>query len=206
MFYDTKLNNHGLPFNPFKSCVIPRPLGWITSLDKNGILNLAPYSYFNAIADLPPMVMFSSTNKHHDGGVKDTLRNIESTKEFVVNVATWDLRDAVNISSGEFDRGVSEIEITQLETLPSTIVKVPRVKGTPIRLECIYHQSVQLPVLNDQYNNRMVIAHVVGVHIDDSVIVDGRVDVTKFKPIARMGYNEYAVVTGKFTMERPKVR
>lgn len=204
MFYDTKLNNHGLPFNPFKSCVIPRPIGWITSLDGNGILNLAPYSYFNAISDLPPMVMFSSTNKHHDGGPKDTLRNIETTKEFVVNVATWDLRSAVGTSSGEFERGVSEVEITHLETLPSTLVKVPRIKGTPIHLECVYHQSVQLPVINEHYTNRMVIAHVVGVHIDDAVIVDGKVDVTKFKPIARMGYHEYTVVENKFSMVRPK--
>ncbi len=205
MFYDTLKNNHGLPFNPFKSCVIPRPIGWITSMDKNGVLNLAPYSYFNAIADIPPMIMFSSSNKHHDGGGKDTLTNVEETKEFVVNIATWDLREAVNISSADYDRHINEIEITQLTTLPSTLIKPPRIKGSPIHLECIHHQSVQLPVLDDKNTNRMVIARVVGIHIDDSVITDGKIDVTKFKPIARLGYMEYVAVENKFIMERPYI-
>ena len=203
MFYETEKNNHGLPFNPFKSCIVPRPIGWITSLDNAGILNLAPYSYFNAVADIPPMVIFSSTSKHHDLGVKDTLRNVEETKEFVINIATWDLREAVNISSMNFDRGISEVEQVKLETIPSHIVKPPRIKNSPIHLECVYFQSVQLPVIDEKHTNRMIIGKVVGIHIDDTVIVNGLIDVTKFKPISRLGYSEYSGVESKFIMERP---
>lgn len=205
MYYDTAADNHGLPSNPFKSCIIPRPIGWITSFDQNENLNLAPYSYFNAIADIPPMIMFSVTTKHHDGGEKDTLRNIEETKEFVVNIATWNFRNEVNLSSTDFDRGVSEVEMAKLETLSSKIVKPPRIKGSPIHLECVYHQSVQLPVMDDKHTNRMVIARVVGIHIDDHIIIEGKIDVTKFKPIARLGYMEYSVVDHIFAMNRPYI-
>ncbi len=203
MFYDTKLNNHGLSFNPFKSCVIPRPIAWITSFDEHGVLNLAPYSYFNIVTDTPPMIMFSTTSKHPDGGLKDTLQNVETTKEFVVNLTSWDLREEVSITSGHFDRGISEVEMANLETLPSKLVKPPRVKISPIQLECVYYRSVQLPIMDDQHTNRMVIARVVGVHIEDNVIIDGKIDITKFRPISRMGYNEYAVIQDKFAMERP---
>lgn len=206
MFYDTEKNNHGLPFNPFKACIIPRPIAWITSQDKNGILNLAPYSYFNAVSDIPPMIMFATTTKHMDQGKKDTLKNIEETKEFVVNIATWNLREAVNLSSGDFDRRVSEIDVAKLELLPSTYVKPPRIKGSPVHLECRYHQTVQLPVIDDKQTNQVVFAQVVGIHIDDSIIVDGKIDVTRFKPIARMGYMEYAMIEDKFCMERPQLK
>ena len=205
MFYDTEKNDHGLPFNPFKSCVVPRPIGWITSVDKMGNVNLAPYSYFNIVSDVPPMIMFSTTNSHHQGGAKDTLKNIEETKEFVVNMATWDLREEVNLTSADFDRDINEIEKAGLLMLPSTYVKVPRINGSPIHFECIYHQSIQLPVKDDKYINRLIIAKVIGVHIDDNIITDGKIDVTKFKPIARLGYMEYAVIDKVFSMERPYV-
>lgn len=203
MFYDTEKNNHGLPFNPFKACIVPRPIAWITSLDRNGVLNLAPYSYFNLVTDSPPMIMFSTTTKHLDQGEKDTLKNVEETKEFVVNMATWDFREAVNVTSADFDRGISEVDMAKLETLPSCLVKPPRIKGSPIQLECVYYQSVQLPVIDEKYTNRIVIAKVVGVHIDDGVIVDGKIDITRCKPIARMGYMDYLVVENKFSIERP---
>lgn len=202
MFYETADNKHNLPFNPFKSCVIPRPIGWITSMDDQGNLNLAPYSYFNAISDVPPMVMFSAT-LHPDGRVKDTLRNVENTKEFVVNIATWELREAVNISSTDFPAATNEIEIVGLETVPSKLIKPPRLKASPIHLECVYHQSIQLPVANPKISNRLVIARVVGIHIADEIIVNGKIDITRFKPIARLGYMEYAVVDSTFVMERP---
>lgn len=203
MFYDTETNNHGLAFNPFKSCIIPRPIGWITSCDKDGLVNLAPYSYFNAVADVPPMIIFSSTNKHINGGEKDTLRNIEETKEFVVNIATWSLREELNLSSSDFQHDASELKITKLETLPSNFIKPPRIKNSPIHLECVYHQSIQLPVIDDQHTNRMVIGRVVGIHINDNIIVDGKIDVTRFQPIARLGYAEYSVIENKFIMDRP---
>lgn len=203
MFYETHKNNHSLPFNPFKACIVPRPIGWITSMNLTGKVNLAPYSYFNAVADIPPMIMFATTTKHTGGRQKDTLCNVESTKEFVVNIATWDLKNELNISSTDFDHETSEIEITRLETVPSILVKPPRIKKSPIHLECVYYQSLQLPVTNDQHTNRVIIASVVGIHISDEVIVEGKIDTTKFRPISRLGYMEYSVIDNKFVMERP---
>lgn len=203
MFYETADPHHGLSFNPFKSCVIPRPIAWITSVNLEGKLNLAPFSYFNALCDAPPMVMFSVSSKKSDGTEKDTLRNIEETKEFVINIATLELKDAMNLSSKSFPYGVNEIEECYLETLPSRLVKPPRIKASPIHLECRYYQSVQLPVLDDKHTNRMIIGQVVGIHIDDNIIVDGKVDITQIKPLARLGYREYAVIDHKFVMEKP---
>lgn len=205
MFYEPAKNNHGLPHNPFKACVVPRPIGWITSQDEQGHLNLAPFSYFNAIADNPPMVMYSICNKLSEHREKDSLCNVEATKEFVVNMATWDLREQVNVSSAEYPAHDNEIEITGLHTLPSKLVKPPRIKESPIHLECKYFQSVQLPVKDDQTSNRMIIGEVIGVHIDEAVITDGLVDITKIKPIARLGYFDYAMVEGTFSMFRPKL-
>lgn len=203
MFYSTDKNDHDLPFNPFKSCIVPRPIGWITSIDKAGNVNLAPYSYFNAVCDVPPMIIFSTTTNHHDGGWKDTLRNVEETKEFVINIATWHLQQEVNLTSADFDRGVNEIEIANLETVPAVLVKPPRILSSPINLECVYHQSVQLPVIDRKQTNRIVIAKVVGVHINDDIIINGKIDISQFKPIARLGYMEYTVVDNKFEMDRP---
>lgn len=203
MFYETAKNNHGLPRNPFKSCVVPRPIGWITSVDLEGNVNLAPYSYFNAVSDIPPMVMFATGNKL-EGREKDTLNNVEATKEFVVNVATWELREQMNLTSGEYPHEVNEVELVGLETVPSTLVKPPRVKHSPIHLECKYFQSIQLPVIQPGFSNRIIIGHVIGVHIDDGIITDGKVDITKLKPVARLGYMDFAVVLESFEMLRPK--
>lgn len=205
MFYETAKNNHGLPHNPFKACVMPRPIGWITSQDSQGNLNLAPYSYFNAVSDIPPMVMFATGPKLADGREKDTLTNVEETKEFVVNIATWETREQMNLSSGEYAKEVDEIALVQLETEPSVLVKPPRIKQSPIHLECRYFQSIQLPCNNPKLTNRVVIGEVIGVHIDDSVITNGLVDITKVKPVARLGYMDYAVVLESFEMLRPKV-
>ena len=203
MFYETEKNNHGLPHNPFKSLIVPRPIGWISSQDENGNVNLAPYSYFNALCDNPPMVMFSTTNSRSEGVIKDTLHNVETQGEFVVSMATYELREALNLSSAPLPRGENEFSFTQLETLPSTLVKPPRIKGSPIHLECIYHQSIQLPVNSNGDTNRVVIGRVVGVHIDDNLITNGKIDIAKIKPIARLGYMEYAVIDNIFNMQRP---
>jgi len=204
MFYETKKNDHGLPYNPFKSCIVPRPIGWITSLNENGILNLAPYSYFNAVSDKPPMIMFAATTKHHDGGVKDTLRNAEMKGEFVVNITPYSLSEEVNITATDYDRNVSEVEQAKLEILPSNLIETPRIKGCPIHLECIYHKSIQLPLVDDKRTNRMVIATVVGIHIDDNIIENGKIDVGLFNPIARLGYMEYSKLEKEdiFELER----
>jgi len=203
MFYETIKNNHGLPHNPFKALIVPRPIGWISSQDKAGNINLAPYSYFNALSDNPPMIMFSTTNSRLDQTIKDSLHNVEEQGEFVVNMATYELRDAVNLSSASLPRHENEFLFAQLEVLPSVLIKPPRVKGSPVHLECIYHQSIQLPTNSSGDTNRVVIGKVIGVHIDDTLLVNGKIDLSKVKPIARLGYMEYAVVDNIFTMPRP---
>lgn len=202
MFYKTSDNQHGLPHDPFKACIIPRPIGWITSQDELGNLNLAPYSYFNAVSDSPPMVMFATTSEHIEGGPKDSLRNIEETKEFVVNIATYFIKEAINITSTNLPRNQSEIEYANLETIPSQLVKPPRIKASPIHLECTYHQSVQLPTSAKQVN-RLIIGHVIGIHINDEILTDGLIDIKKLMPITRLGYTDYAVITEVFSMTRP---
>jgi flavin reductase (DIM6/NTAB) family NADH-FMN oxidoreductase RutF len=204
MFYRTD-GPHGLPHNPFKMCVVPRPIGWITSLAPDGTANLAPYSYFNAVADEPPMVMFSS-NGQHDHGPKDSVRNIEATGEFVCNVVSWDLREQMSETSAPVPPGVNEFDLAGLTMAPAQLVKPPRVKAAPIHLECVYHRTVDLPAPSPDERNAIVIGQVVGVHIDDSVLKEGLIDVARLRPVARLGYRDYAVVTEGFTMLRPNQR
>lgn len=205
MFYETGKNNHGLRYNPFKSCVVPRPIGWISSVDSKGVVNLAPYSYFNAIADIPPMIMFASAKKEKSDIIteKDSLRNIENGGEFVVNIATYDMRDFVNLSSEELPYGVSEAETFRIEMAPSTLVKVPHVKNSSIHLECEYVRTVQLDFGEHKVSTKLVIGHVIGIRINDDLLVDGKIDITKLKPIARLGYDEYALIENIFKMKRP---
>ena len=202
MFYRTS-ENHGLASSPFKSCVIPRPIGWISSQDEKGSLNIAPYSYFNAVADDPPTVMFASSNTHIEGGDKDSLRNIEETKEFVVNIVTFDLKDAMNKTAAHLPRNISEFTHANIETAPSILVKPPRVKASPISLECIYIDTIQLPPGAKNIITKIVLGKVIGIYIDDAILTDGRIDITKFKPIARLGYNQYTVIDKIFTLNRP---
>lgn len=199
MFYDAIANDHGLPHDPFKGLVVPRPIGWISSLDARGRPNLAPYSFFNAVSDNPHLVMFASHTR------KDSLRNIEVTGEFVCNLAVWELRRAVNASSVPAEAGVSEFEVAGLEMAPSVKVAPPRVAAAPAALECRYVQTVVLAGADGAPSAyQMVLGHVVGIHISDEAIVEGIVDVTRFKPIARLGYRQYAVVTEAFEMDRPR--
>lgn len=198
MFYNAVKNDHGLPFDPFKALVAPRPVGWITSISAQGEVNLAPYSYFNAISNRPNMVMFSSE------GRKDSVAFIEETREFVCNLATWDLRDAMNVTAAPLARGVDEMARAGLAPAPSRVVKPPRVAASPWALECKLLKVVLLDDLDGLRTDRhVVIGQVVGVHIDDRFIVNGRIDTAAMKPIARCGYDEYAVVEGVFTMARP---
>jgi flavin reductase (DIM6/NTAB) family NADH-FMN oxidoreductase RutF len=201
MFYNTRLNNHNLPFNPFKSCIVPRPIGWISSLSKQGIVNLAPYSYFNAVADIPPIVMFASSPKA-DSSDKDSLRNIEENGEFVVNIASYHLREQVQLSSNNLAHDVSEADHFSIKTVPSNLVKPPRVKQALISLECQYLKTIDLEVEGKKASSKIILGHVVGIYIDDLILSDGKIDIAKLKPIARLGYNEYAVITEIFKMER----
>lgn len=199
MFYDARKNDHGLPHDPFKAIVTPRPIGWITSISAAGELNLAPYSFFNGVASRPPIVMFSSE------GRKDSLAFIADTHEFVCNLATWDLRDAMNATSAPLPRGSSEMAHAGLEAAPSRLVKPPRVAASPCALECKLLQIVQLSDIEGRaLDNHVVFGQVIGVHIDDRYIRNGLLDSAAMKPIARCGYHEYAVMESTFSMRRPK--
>jgi flavin reductase (DIM6/NTAB) family NADH-FMN oxidoreductase RutF len=203
MFYETSTNRHGLPFDPFLSCVVPRPIGWITTLSSSGGINLAPFSFFNGVGVNPPQVMYCTLGPHLDGGPKDSLANVEETGEFVVNLATYALRQQMNATSMRTGRNVSEAELAGLALAASRIVKPPRVSASPIHLECQFLKRVDMLSNRSDWSNTIVLGKVVGVHIADDVIVDGRVDIARIRPIARLGYRDYAVVDTIFTMEPP---
>jgi flavin reductase (DIM6/NTAB) family NADH-FMN oxidoreductase RutF len=200
MFYETAKNDHGLPRDPFKAIVVPRPIGWLTTVSAKGEINLAPYSFFNAVSEHPPMVMFSS------GGRKDTIAFVEETKEFVCNFANFALREAVSTSGKEFPRGVNEMIEAGLAPAPSRLVRPPRVAASPCALECKLLRIVDLTDLDGRTSQRFVVfGQVVGVHIDDRFIKDGRLDTAAMQPIARCGYNDYAVVDKVFPLLRPRL-
>ena len=200
MHYDTAANNHGLKFNPFKAIVVPRPIGWISTVSKDGVNNLAPYSFFNAMGDRPPMVVFSSS------GRKDSLQNLEETGEFTCSIATYDLRDRMNLSSAPVVRGVDEFALAGLTPAPSVLVKPPRVKESPAALECKVWKMIDLPAPPGQVQTA-IFGTVVSVYIDDAYLRDGLVDLAAMRPIARLGYMDYAVVNGEsiFSLNRPNV-
>lgn len=202
MFYDTR-GGHGLEHDPFKSLVVPRPIGWISTRDANGRANLAPYSFFNAVSSHPPIVMFSSNGQHLEGGIKDSAKNAEETGEFVCNIATWELREQMNATSAMLARDVDEFERAGLTPATSVLVRAPRVEESPVNLECRYLQTVSLPSDDPAGANYTVFGIVVGIHIDQSIIKGGRIDMDAFKPIARLGYMDYTTVDTVFTMERP---
>ena len=203
MHYSTAENDHGLRFNPFKALIVPRPIGWIASLGSDGVRNLAPYSYFNAVSDRPPMVLFSSA------GRKDSIRNIEETGEFTCSLANWDLRDRMNLSSAPVSAGIDEFELAGLTAAASVMVKVPRVAQSPAAFECRYWKSIELPSMgpDDKHTHTVVFGQVVGVYINDAFIRDGMIDTGAMRPLARLGYMDYAVVTPEtmFTLNRPTV-
>lgn len=201
MHYDARLRDHGLRHDPFKALVTPRPIGWIATLDAAGRGNLAPYSFFNAVSDSPPMVVFSS------GGVKDSLRNVLATGEFTCSMASWDLREAMNLSSAPVAAGVDEFELAGLAKAPSRFVKPPRVAAAPAALECRLWKTVELPPGRHGDAYTVVFGEVVGIYIDDAFVQDGIVRTEQMQPIARMGYMSYARVTPEhsFNLNRPLV-
>lgn len=199
MFYETAKNDHGLPYDPLKAIVAPRPIGWITSIGAKGEINLAPYSFFNVLSSRPPIVGFSSES------LKDSVSLVEETKEFVCNLATYDLREAMNKTSASLPRGVNEMEIAGLAAAPSRLVKPPRVAASPCALECRWLQTVRLKDLEGRTLERyFVIGQVVGIHIDDRFIKNGMLDTAAMRPIARCGYQDYAVVDATFSLVRPQ--
>lgn len=202
MFYNAIKNDHGLANDPFKAIVAPRPIGWISSLAPDGSANLAPYSFFNAFAERPHYMAYGSGEARR-GGRKDSLLNLEATGEFVVNLATWDLREQMNASSANVPLGVDEFELAGLTKAPCHLIKAPRVAESSVALECRHFQTVPLPADDGTVEDYLVIGRVIGIHIDDRFIEDGRVNTAAMRPIARLGYSEYAAVTEAFRMRRP---
>ena len=199
MYYSTEKNDHGLPFNPYKSIVVPRPIGWITTLDRNGNVNLAPYSQFNNLGYDPPYVMFSASHKVDAMTRKDTVSNIIETGEFVCNMATHDLRDAVARSAEISDPYVDELAAVGLSRAQSSLVKPPRVLESPVHLECKFHTTLILPGYTATNTTHVVVGQVVGVHIDnDAFTPDGKIDIARLRPLARMGYQDYASIDKTF--------
>ena len=200
MFYDAIENSHGLPHDPFKALVAPRPIGWISTISKSGQVNLAPYSFFNGVSTDPNIVMFAS------GGHKDSLVNVEETGEFVCSLATYDLRDEMNQTSAALAHGENEMDFAGIEAAPSKLVAPPRVAASPVALECKYIQTVKMPIKSKSgIIYHVVFGHVIGVYINDNVIIGGLVDVKKMCPLARLGYHDYSVVDEVFSLTRPQV-
>ena len=197
MFYEPRLG-HGLPHDPFKAIIAPRPIGWISTVDAGGRPNLAPYSFFNAVHGRPPMLAFTSETMKHSAG------NARATGEFVFNLCSLPLLDAMNTSSGDLPAGVSEFEAAGLEAAPCRIVSAPRVAAAPASLECKVTLSMQLTDIEGvPLAGWIIIGQVVGVHIADEFIRDGRFDTASAQPVARCGYRDYAAVTELFEALRP---
>jgi flavin reductase (DIM6/NTAB) family NADH-FMN oxidoreductase RutF len=188
-----------LPHDPFKALVVPRPIGWLSTISSDGALNLAPYSYFNAVCDRPPMLAFSSD------GEKDSATFAGDTREFVWNLPTWRLREQMNASSASLPRGASEFEHAGLEPAPSRLVAPPRVAASPCAFECrVVHRLELRDVDGHSADQYLVVGQVLGVHLDERFIADGRVDTAGMRPIARCGYtSDYTVVDALFRMDRP---
>ncbi len=201
MYFDPRDQQYPLKRDPLTSLVVPRPIGWISTLTPGGLVNLAPYSFFNAIASRPPFVMFASA------GRKNSLANAEATGEFVHSLATWDLREEMNITSADVGPDISEPELAGLEMAPSIAVKPPRVKRSPVAFECKYVKTVDLPGAGGKpHPFSIVIGAVVGIYIADEVIIDGKVDLSAHRPIARLGgLDQYTSVDQIFRLRRPEV-
>jgi flavin reductase (DIM6/NTAB) family NADH-FMN oxidoreductase RutF len=203
MYYDPGKNDHGLPHNPFKSCVVPRPIGWISTISPKGIHNLAPYSQFQNLTFDPPYVMFAA-NQNTRGLRKDSVVNAEQTKEFVYNMATYDLREAVNRSAAEVPPEVDEFDLAGVTKVPSIRVKPCRVAESPIQFECSYHSTLRLPGNGLMGTVDVIIGRVVLIHIKDDLIgPDGRIDLLRIRPLARLGYYDYTTVESIFEMVIP---
>jgi flavin reductase (DIM6/NTAB) family NADH-FMN oxidoreductase RutF len=197
-FYEPR-SGHGLPHDPFKAIVAPRPIGWLSTIDQEGRVNLAPYSFYNAFCEAPPIVGFSS------GGRKDSQRNIEATGAFVANLVTRKHAEAMNLTSAPFPHGTNEMELAGLAGAPCRLVRPPRVADAPAAPECKLLQVVPLTDLDGKLTgSTLILGQVVGVHIDKAFLKDGLFDMTLAHTIARCGYRgDYAEVTSVFEMLRP---
>jgi len=202
----------GMKPPPFKhttynALVVPRPIGWISTVDQEGVINLAPYSFFNALTGDPPHVMYCPNGfKPGTTEKKDSLVNAEATGEFVFNLCTEELKQQMNITSAHVPRSVDEMAEAGLEAAACNLVKPPRVKASPIALECKHRMTVTLPSSRHGTPNNVVIGEVVGIHVADEVISDGIIDIHKIRPLARLGYLDYATIEPEniFAIPRPE--
>ncbi|MEO8306833.1 MAG: flavin reductase family protein [Pseudomonadota bacterium] len=201
MYYEPGRTPHGLPFNPFKACIVPRPIGWISSTSPDGIDNLAPFSQFQMVSYDPPTLMFSA-NLNSRGQRKDTVVNIEAHGEFVWNMATWALREQVNLTSEELATAVDEFQYAGLEKSPSRLVRPPRVAASPVHFECRHLQTVHLEGNTPTGTVDVIFGTVVAIHIADTVLLtNGRLDIEGIRPLARLGYHDYTSVQSVFEMK-----
>ena len=199
MFYRPE-DGHGLPHNPFNAIVTPRPIGWISSRSRDGVNNLAPYSFFNGVAYVPPQVMFANTGAKPDQpNTKDSVANIRETEVFCVNIVEYAAMDAMNITTEHFDRDVDEFDQAGLTAVDCETINCARVEGAPAALECRLTKIVDLPGAS----NSVVFGEVIGVHIRDNCLVDGKLDVRTYQPLSRLGYRDYTRVTEVFELARP---
>lgn len=198
MFYEPA-KGHGLPHDPFKAIVAPRPIGWISTVSREGALNLAPYSFFNAISSHPPLVMFSSD------GEKDSVTFAGETGEFVANLVGHALVDKMNASAIDAPRGVSEFGYAELTPAASKLVAPPRVAEAPAALECKVTEIFRPKTIDGETSsNVVVVGQVIGVHLDDAMLTNGLFDVVKAGNVSRLGYMDYAAITDVFAMRRPR--
>ena len=202
MFYEPK-KGHPFLIDPYKSLIFPRPIGWISTISKKGIPNLAPYSYFNAVADYPPQVMFSEEAPILYNRYKDSLTNILSTKEFVVNFATSKICKQMALSSIDAPPDIDEFKFTKLKKRKSKKVKAPSVAESPVNLECKLLKTLKLKSNSKKFGT-IVIGEVIGIFINNRFIKKGRVDSAAMRYVARLGYSEYTTVSSKFKMHHPK--
>lgn len=199
MFYKPE-DGHGLPHNPFNAIVTPRPIGWISTRGTDGQDNIAPYSFFNAVAYVPPQVMFASTSAKDDrDGTKDSVANIRDTGYFCVNIVEYAMRDVMNQTSGPWEKDVDEFELAGIERTECETVPCARVANAPASLECKLTQLIKLP----GEANFAVFGEVTGVHMRDDCLVDGLFDITRFNPLTRLGYRDYSVIREVFSLKRP---
>lgn len=203
MHYDPRSDERPVPWDPFKSCTVPRPIGWLSTISVDGIANLAPYSQWQNLTFDPPLVMFAA-NGYPDGRRKDTVINAEQTGWFVWNMATWDLRDAVNRSAQDFDFHVDEFDHAGVTKAECVDAPAPKVSESPCHFECRYLSTQRFAGNSNVGNVDVVFGEVVRIHIKDDIITkSGKIDIPKIKPIARMGYYDYAVIDSVFEMKIP---
>ncbi|WP_299948752.1 flavin reductase family protein [uncultured Ruegeria sp.] len=199
MFYEPQ-NGHGLPHNPFNALITPRPIGWISTRGIDGLENLAPYSFFNGVSYSPPQVMFASTaGKEDRQRGKDSIGNVIDTEVFCVNVVGHEMRDAMNKTSLSASRNIDEFDLAGLERTECETIPCSRVAHAPASMECKLTKVVDLP----GSSNIVAFGEVTGIHLNEKYLINGIFDVTKFQPLARLGYQDYARVTELFSLKRP---